>query len=56
MDLNAVWGAVEEGGAVAEGGPGVAEMGAGMGTCTHAFAAAESTSGFACLLDLSPPA
>ena len=52
MDSNAAWGAVEEGGAVAEGGPGVAEMGAH--TC--AFAAAESALGFARLLDLSPPA
>ena len=50
MDSNAAWGAVEEGGAVAEGGPGVAEMGA----C--AFAAAESASGFTHLPDLSPPA
>ena len=32
MDSNAAWGAVEEGGAVVEGGPGVAEM----GTHTHA--------------------
>ena len=54
MDSNAAWGVVEEGGAVAEGGPGVAEM--GMGTCTHtcAFTAAESASGFTCLPDLSP--
>ena len=52
MDSNAVWGVVEEGGAVAEGGPGVAEMGA----CTCTFAAAESALGFMHLLDLSPPA
>ena len=56
MDLNAAWGAVEEGGAVAEGGPGVAEMGAGMGTRACAFAAVESTSGLTRLPDLSPPA
>ena len=56
MDSNAAWGAVEEGGAVAEGGPRVAEMGVGMRTCAHTFAAAESTLGFACLPDLSPPA
>ena len=52
MDLNAAWGAVEEGGTVAEGGPGVAEMGAHA--CT--FTVAESASGFTHLLDLSPPA
>ena len=56
MDSNAAWGAVEEGGAVAEGGPGVAEMGTHMRTHAHAFAVAESTLGFMCLLDLSPPA
>ena len=54
--MNAAWGAVEEGGTVVEGGPGVAEMGMGVGTCTCTFAVAESTSGFACLPDLSPPA
>ena len=54
MDSNAAWGAVEEGGAVVEGGPRVAEMGVGAGTYTHAFAAVESASGFAHLLDLSP--
>ena len=55
MDSNAAWGVVEEGGTVAEGGPGVAEM--GMGACTRAcaFTAAESASGFARLPDLSPP-
>ena len=52
MDSNATWGAVEEGGAVVEGGLGVAEM--GVGACT--FVVAESTSGFVHLLDLSPPA
>ena len=52
MDSNAAWGAVEEGGAVAEGGPRVAEMGAGA----HTFTVAESTSGFTHLPDLSPPA
>ena len=56
MDSNAVWGAVEEGGTVAEGGPRVAEMGVGMRTCTRTFTVAESASGFACLPDLSPPA
>ena len=56
MDLNAAWGVVEEGGAVVEGGPGVAEMGAGMCTCTCAFTVVESASGFAHLPDLSPPA
>ena len=56
MDSNAAWGAVEEGGTVAEGGPGVAEMGAGTGAGAHAFAAAESASGSAHLPDLSPPA
>ena len=56
MDLNAVWGVVEEGGAVAKGGPGVAEMGAGAGACACTFAAVESTLGFAHLPDLSPPA
>ena len=56
MDSNAVWGAVEEGSAVAEGGPRVAEMGVGMHACACAFAAVESTLGFACLPDLSPPA
>ena len=56
MDSNAVWGVVEEGGAVAEGGPRVAEMGVGAGTCAHAFTAVESTLGFMCLPDLSPPA
>ena len=52
MDSNAAWGVVEEGGTVVEGGPRVAEMGAGMGT----FTAAESALGFAHLPDLSPPA
>ena len=56
MDSNAVWGAVEEGGAVVEGGPGVAEMGAGARTLTCAFAVVESASGFVRLPDLSPPA
>ena len=56
MDSNAVWGVVEEGGTVAEGGPGVAEMGVGAGAHTCAFAAAESALGFAHLPDLSPPA
>ena len=56
MDLNAAWGAVEEGSTVAEGGPGVAEMGTGMCARTRTFAAAESTSGFVRLPDLSPPA
>ena len=54
MDLNAVWGVVEEGGAVAEGGPRVAEMGAGAHAHTCAFTAVESASGFTCLPDLSP--
>ena len=56
MDSNAAWGAVEEGGTVAEGGPGVAEMGVGAGACACTFAVAESALGFAHLLDLSPPA
>ena len=56
MDSNAAWGAVEEGGAVVEGGPRVAEMGAGTGAGACAFAAVESALGFAHLLDLSPPA
>ena len=56
MDSNAAWGAVEEGGTVAEGGPGVAEMGAGVHTCTRTFTVAESASGFMCLPDLSSPA
>ena len=56
MDSNAAWGVVEEGGAVAEGGPRVAEMGMGVHTCACAFGVAESTSGFAHLPDLSPPA
>ena len=54
MDSNATWGAVEEGGAVVKGGPGVAEMGVGAQAYIHAFAAVESASGFAHLLDLSP--
>ena len=56
MDSNAAWGVVEEGGTVAEGGPGVAEMGVGVHTHAHAFAAAESALGFAHLPDLSPSA
>ena len=51
-----MWGAVEEGGTVAEGGPRVAEMGVGMQAYAHTFAVVESTSGFVHLLDLSPPA
>ena len=54
MDSNAAWGVVEEGGAMAEGGPRVAEIGMGMHTCACAFAAAESASGFTHLPDLSP--